>query len=260
MSEIKEIRFEDENSNIKECVEDYWTERADSFFLQKKHEIEHPKFERWTKEILSVIPSALARIKAGDKVSVLDVGCGAGFFEVMLGRHGFDVTGIDLTPKMIRHADEMIRHFNVEDKAKVCVMDAENLDFPDSSFDIVISRNLTWTLPHPIQAYDEWKRVLKAGGVLINLDAEYAKGAHKFNQSENIAHKDLSADMNEKCHKIYHMLSISNLERPEWDEGVLKELGFCDVNCDIDFGNRLYAEKDEFYMPDRMFMIVAMKN
>ena len=28
------------------------------------------------------------------------------------------------------------------------VMDAENVDFPDGTFDVVISRNLTWTLPH----------------------------------------------------------------------------------------------------------------
>ena len=56
--------------------------------------------------------------------------------------------------------------------------DAEKLDFADESFDVVISRNLTWTLPHPIDAYQEWMRVLKKGGVLINFDAEYAKGAH----------------------------------------------------------------------------------
>ena len=65
--------------------------------------------------------------------------------------------------------------------------------------------------------------------------------------------------MNEKCHKIYHMLSISSFVRPKWDEEVLRGLGFSEVNVDPDFGNRLYFERDEFYMPDRMFRIVAKK-
>ena len=43
-------------------------------------------------------------------------------------------------------------------------MDAENLRFADESFDVVISRNLTWTLPDVKSAYREWVRVLKKGG------------------------------------------------------------------------------------------------
>ena len=37
----------------------------------------------------------------------------------------------------------------------------------------MISRNLTWTLPHVRHAYGEWVRVLKKGGVLLNFDANY---------------------------------------------------------------------------------------
>ncbi len=35
------------------------------------------------------------------------------------------------------------------------VMDAENPEFADESFDVVISRNLTWTLPHADRAYEQ---------------------------------------------------------------------------------------------------------
>ena len=42
-------------------------------------------------------------------------------------------------------------------------------NFQDESFDVVISRNLTWTLPEAAQAYKEWSRVLKPGGLLLNL-------------------------------------------------------------------------------------------
>ena len=52
-------------------------------------------------------------------------------------------------------------------------MDAQKLDFEDNTFDVVISRNLTWNLEHPDVAYREWVRVLKAGGRLLNFDANW---------------------------------------------------------------------------------------
>ena len=65
--------------------------------------------------------------------------------------------------------------------------------------------------------------------------------------------------MKDKCNAIYHMLTISNLNRPAWDKEILKKIGFSDVNIDEDFCERIYSERDEFYIPDRMFMISAVK-
>jgi SAM-dependent methyltransferase len=48
--------------------------------------------------------------------------------------------------------------------------DAESLDFADRTFDVVVSRNLLWTLPRPHQALMEWRRVLKPGGRLMLSD------------------------------------------------------------------------------------------
>lgn len=95
----------------------------------------------------------------GKKAPDLDVGCGAGFFSVLLAKEGHQVTGVDLTPDMIENAGILA----AEEKAdcKFLIMDAEKLDFPDETFDAVISRNLTWTLPHVRHAYGEWVRVLK---------------------------------------------------------------------------------------------------
>lgn len=42
-----------------------------------------------------------------------------------------------------------------------CQMDASHLAFADETFDAVVSRNLTWNLEDPEQAYKEWMRVLK---------------------------------------------------------------------------------------------------
>ncbi len=253
MGELHHIAFEDEAGNIKDKVESYWTKRADSFFELRHDEIESEKSAKWLEEIKQLLP-------AGKSLNILDLGCGTGYFEVILGREGHKVTGIDLTEEMITKANEMIRIYGLDSNdVKTMVGDAENVAFADESFDVVITRNLTWTLPHPIDAYKDWYRVLKKGGVLLNFDAEYAKGAHNLNSPENIAHKNVSKELADECHDIYHMLTISTLDRPEWDVHILEEIGFKDIITDKTFGDRIFVERDEFYIPDKMFSIKAMK-
>lgn len=69
----------------------------------------------------------------------------------------------------------------------------------------------------------------------------------------------MTDSLKEECHDIYHMLSISALSRPSWDEEVLRKIGFSAVSVDKTVGCRIYAEMDEFHIPDAMFGIVARK-
>ena len=251
MGQLTGIPYEKEPEDIKDIVKDYWTKRSHSFSEAKHEEAHSNKAELWIDELSSRLP-------AGRHLRILDVGCGAGFFEMLLGPLGHEITGIDLTPDMISEASVLAERHGVNN-VQFMVMDAERPDFPDGTFDAVISRNLTWTLPHPAEAYREWYRVLRPGGVLLNYDAEYAKGFHKYDQAENLAHSKVDPALNEECHNIYHMLSVSMFDRPQWDIEVLKAVGFTSVTADCGAGDRLYADKDQFYMPDRMFGIRAVK-
>lgn len=251
MSVITNIPFEREAGDIKDKVTSYWSKRAGSFSEHKHEEAHSYKAELWRRELEERLPE-------GERLRILDVGCGAGFFEMVLSPLGYSMTGIDLTPEMISKAKQLAGLHHAAN-AEFYVMDAEKPDFPDDYFDAVISRNLTWTLPHPADAYREWHRVLKPGGVLLNYDAEYAKGFHKYDQAENCAHDKLDNALIEECHDIYHMLTVSSLDRPEWDEAVLREIGFIGIEYDREAGDRLYGQKDQFYMPDRMFCIRAVK-
>jgi phosphatidylethanolamine/phosphatidyl-N-methylethanolamine N-methyltransferase len=56
---------------------------------------------------------------------------------------------------------------NVE---RLAVMDAERLDFPDDSFDVVVAQYVVNTVPHPEAALDEFARVLKPGGEIVLLN------------------------------------------------------------------------------------------
>ena len=254
METLERIEFENQREDIKEHVTEYWSKRAPSFFELRKEELSSYKADLWRDELDDAL-----KIVGAKNLRVLDVGCGAGFFEVLLAQKQYRVTGIDLTKEMVDETMLMIKKYGLSSLANAVQMDAESLTFDDETFDLVISRNLTWTLPHPEKAYREWHRVLKKGGLLLNFDAEYAKGAHHFKDDQNIAHADISRELKDECHQIYHMLTISSLKRPEWDVPLLEKIGFTKIETDTNFGDRVYAIQDRFYMPERMFKITAIK-
>ena len=207
MSDITKESIHTE-SHAKEYIRDYWQERAGDFAALRRKELESPKLLLWQQEIEE-------KLKGRKKGRVLDVGCGGGFFSILLAKAGYDVVGIDLSPAMIEEATRLASDMGAS--AKFAVMDAEALDFAEGTFDVVIARNVTWNLPHPAKAYEEWLRVLKKGGVLLNYDAEHAKDHHQKMTGLH-AHAGVSDDLLERCHHIYHMLDISLADRPLWDE------------------------------------------
>lgn len=143
--------------------------------------------------------------------------------------------------------------------AQFAVMDAEALKFADETFDVVISRNVMWNLPHPETAYKEWLRVLKPGGILLNYDAEYAREHHSQKLPKQNAHADIAPELLEECHNIYHMLDISTYNRPQWDKEFLSAAGMCSVSIDSTVGSRIYSSEDIFYIPVPMFCVKAVK-
>ena len=54
------------------------------------------------------------QIPAGRRLKILDVGCGAGFFSILLAKEGHEVFGIDLTPEMIENAIQLAEEENAD--------------------------------------------------------------------------------------------------------------------------------------------------
>ena len=236
----------------KERIVNYWEKRSDSFLVQKRQELHSAMAERWMKEIRGQLPE-------GKKLRILDVGCGAGFFSILLAKEGHQVTGIDLTPDMIKNARLLAEEEKVS--CEFQVMDAENPEFQEETFDVVISRNLTWTLPHVQHAYQEWIRVLKKGGILLNFDANY--GITDFSNvadlPENHAHNILGDDMMRECEEIKRQLPISSYSRPAWDLETLGALELKEFKLDLGISSRISLERDAFYNPTPLFMLRTTK-
>lgn len=95
-------------------------------------------------------------------LDVLDVGCGQGIDVVQYARAGARATGLDLTP---RHVELARSHLAALGLAGSIVQgDAEQLPFPDASFDRVSSNGVLHHTPDIAAALREVKRVLRRGG------------------------------------------------------------------------------------------------
>ena len=140
------------------------------------------------------------------------------------------------------------------------VMDAEHLSFQDESFDVVISRNLTWTLPEAAQAYKEWTRVLKPGGLLLNLMPtmvlQTLPKPPAFRKSRpQPAWKFPDAGVRRYQTSAAHQF----LPPPGLGRGRAWKTGMEQISIDLGLSRRVYKEKDEFYNPTPMFAIAAKK-
>lgn len=241
-----------EEKDIKERIQDYWTERSGDFAGLRKKELQCDMADLWWKEISAYLPK-------GRPLQILDVGTGSGFFAILLAEKGHQVTGIDLTPSMIEEAEKLAQSQGTE--ARFFVMDAECPEFADESFDVVISRNLTWTLPHPDKAYEQWSRVLKKGGILLNFDADYGNQvcSDQNGLPEHHAHKQIGNRLLKECDAIKEKLDINHYVRPVWDVHTLLQQGMKEIRIDTGVSSRVYAKKDEFYNPAPVFAICAVK-
>ena len=109
-----------------------------------------------------------AAIIAAERIGgrILEVGVGTGISLPEYSRHS-RLFGVDISEPMLRKAQERIDTLGLRNVEGLAVMDAEDLTFPDASFDVVVAQYVVTTVPHPEATLDEFARVLKPGGEIV---------------------------------------------------------------------------------------------
>jgi SAM-dependent methyltransferase len=120
---------------------------------------------------------------APDGAKVLEVGCGPGHLSIRLaGRHGLEVTGLDLDPAMIERARANVDRLGDWDERRplFLVGDVASLAFPDGSFDLVVSTLSMHHWADPAAGLAEIARVLRPGGRALVWDFRPGVRPHPF--------------------------------------------------------------------------------
>lgn len=153
---------------VKQQVAAHWGRRAPGFDEGFGHSIRTPAERAAWDRIFDLV------LTRPGPLEVLDAGCGTGFLSFELATRGHRVTGVDFAPAMLAEARRKAAERAVSVRFEEA--DAEQLPFPEASFDLAISRHVLWTLPHPEAAIDEWIRVLRPGGRLVVVDGQFDPG------------------------------------------------------------------------------------
>ncbi len=120
-------------------------------------------------ELRSIV--AALPLRAGDHV--LDMACGDGVYSVWLaeqvGPTG-SVVGVDIAPAYLEAARERARLSSCATAISFQVGSIDGLPFPDDQFDLVWCAHSLYSLPDPIAALREMRRVVRPGGTVAILE------------------------------------------------------------------------------------------
>ena len=239
----------------------FWTADARHYSHIVQDELASFRREVWAERFATLLGAPSLRI--------LDFGCGPGFFSILLSQLGHEVTGIDISQGMIREATENARSELLSHWPTFLHRETGLATFEAASFDVIVSRNVTWTLPDPEGFYREALRVLAPKGKLIVYDANWhlplfdeAMG-ERARQREALCMAQYGSTFEPAQIDADPIditaLPLSKVRRPLWDEAVLTRLGFT-VRLDETIVDALWDDKEKLvYGETPLFEIVAQK-
>lgn len=151
-------------------TERFWDTQASHFDDEADHGLRDPDVRAsWREVLLSALPPAPARIA--------DLGCGTGSLTVLLAAEGYEVHGVDLSPRMLAAAEAKLTQAPFPTPATLTQGDAAFPPLEPSSVDVVLARHVLWALPDPAAVVGRWTQLLRPGGRLVLVEGRWETGA-----------------------------------------------------------------------------------
>ncbi len=163
----------------------------------------------------------IALLEVRPEHNVLEIGFGGGAALKRLAkqvRTGV-ITGVDISPEMVKDAERRFRTNIAAGRLRVQVADAVHLPFGESTFDRVFTINTIYFWPDALPGLGEMRRVLKAGG----------RAAVSIRSSEKLKTKAVSK----------HFVRLFSAEELA---GVMREAGFSEIKVDHRDRAKLYDQ------------------
>jgi 2-polyprenyl-3-methyl-5-hydroxy-6-metoxy-1,4-benzoquinol methylase len=175
--------------NLQEEYNEWHTSTADFF--------DNPLDFQWYRTTLKLLPDL-------DNLNVLEIGCGRGAFsQLVAGKYpSVHLTAIDISEIAINEAKK------APGAVEFMVADAENIGFPDGSFDFIFSCETLEHVPHPKNMTKEIHRLLKPGGRFIITTENYFNGIMLMWLKNQVQKKPFDSGSGAQPHENFFLFFI----------------------------------------------------
>ena len=229
---------------MEEMIRDHWSSRAMSYSQLTRDRHDSDSYRALWEDFY-------AELLQGCGKKTLDCGCGPGAASLRVSDLGFDVTGMDFSSDMLETARSNAAKYsrNIE----FVQGDAEDIPFPDNSFDTVVSQYMLWTVPHPDKVISEWYRVLRPGGRLVYIDGTWFDNPRntrwnrfRMRMCRGLNYVGKSNSGRSSSNEFSRNLWSVNADRPRDDLLMLEKQGFVNISPKRDIARRIMGRK-EYY-------------
>ncbi len=169
--------------------------------------IEHLWYKIWRKQLWEKVHGP----------DVLEIGVGTGK-NIPFYPDKLEVSGIDLSSGMLKRAKQVLAT-EKNNRVTLREMDAQQMDFPDDSFDNIVATFVFCSVPDPVLGLQEALRVAKPGGRLYLLEHMLSK-----KESFGAIMKKLDGPMHYLSGVHIARETVKNVENAGWDIDEVQEL------------------------------------
>ena len=151
-----------------DAVRALWDAEAATFDAEPDHGLlSHDTRLAWWTVLSDLLPPPPAR--------VADLGSGTGSVALLLAEHGYQVSGMDLSPLMVQRATAKAADAGL--RVDFTVGDAAEPTLEPGGYDVVFARHVVWALPDPGVALRRWADLLAPAGRLVLIEGRWNTGA-----------------------------------------------------------------------------------
>lgn len=277
-------------------INEYWDERAQSYYNGVVGELSDERRGMWETALETFSGVDQMRVSGTERpgscgsvayesvvdeaaspsnntARVIDLGCGPGFFCVLFSQRGCSVDAIDASENMLSCARRNVREHGIAENVSFHQGDVVSLPFADNTFDLAVTRNVTWLMRDPRAAYAEWLRVVRPGGKILVFDANWyrylvddrvAQARQADQENNNLEGWDEASQATsaeeKHCEQIAEKLPLTPVLRPAWDLECLAGLGASKVVAHEDIWKSVWSQSEQsYYGSTPMFLVEVTK-